>query len=71
MEIVAIQNRLSPLILKNWKLGTSVDLLGCTLDEGRAITNCMIFAFFEKAQNVCWQMTDQLLENLKRNLDIY
>ena len=70
MEIVAIQNRLSPLILKNWKLGTSVDLLG-TLDEGRAITNCMIFAFFEKAQNVCWQMTDQLLENLKRNLDIY
>ena len=41
MEIVAIQNRLSPLILKNWKLGTSVDLLGCTLVEGRVITNCM------------------------------
>ena len=71
MEIVAIQNRLSPLILKNWKLGTSVDMLGCTLVEGRVITNCMIFAFFEKAQNVWWQMTDQLLENLKRNLDIY
>ena len=61
----------STLILKNWKLGTSVDMLGCTLVEGRVITNCMIFAFFEKAQNVCWQMTDQLLENLKRNLDIY
>ena len=61
----------STLILKNWKLGTSVDLLGCTLVEGRVITNCMIFAFFEKAQNVWWQMTDQLLEILKRNLDIY